>query len=114
MLVYGDREVGTMVEEICDADVRKNFEDAECGPDPFHPSDDECSSSDVNTVDDSLVESSNDDDEIKEVYADPPPPARMDQESRRVAQDRVNDNRCAAVEHCGMKSTPLHEKAQYA
>ena len=62
----------------------------------FHPSDDKCRSSDGDTVDDSSVESSDDDDEIEEVYADPPPPARMAQE-RRVAQDRVNDNRCATL-----------------
>ena len=141
MVVYDDKQVGAMVEEICGANVRTNFEDVECGPDPFHPSDDECSSSGIKSIDTSSVESSDDDDEIEEiyadpppppgrtaqdrmvaqessdgndeieeVYADPPPPARMVQE-RRVAQDRVNDNRCAAGEHCGMKTTPLHEKA---
>jgi len=121
IVVYDDREVGTMVEEICGATVCTNFEDETCGPDPFHPSDDECSSSDGDTVDDSLVESSDDDEEIEEVYADPPPPARMAEErtppparmaeERRMAQDMVNDSRCAAGEHCGMKGTPLNEKA---
>ena len=134
ILVYDNREVGTMVEEICGADVRTNFEGAECGPDPFHPSDDECSSSDGDT------ESSDDDEEIEELYADPPPPARKAEKrtppSARMAKERtppparmaeertppprmaekrtpppVNDNMCAAGEHCGMKSVPLHEKA---
>ena len=121
--MYDDREVGTMVEEICGAAVRTNFEDEECGPDPFHPSDDECSSSDGDT------ESSYDDEEIEELYADPPPPARKAEKktppSARMAEERtppprrtekrtpppVNDNMCAAGEHCGMKSVPLHEKA---
>ena len=55
-----------MVEEICGEVVRTNFEDVECGPDHMHPSDKECSS-DENV--------GNSDDEIKELYADPAPPA---------------------------------------
>ena len=44
-----------MVEEICGEVVRTHFEDAECGPDPMHASNNECSS-----VEDD--DSSNDDD----------------------------------------------------
>jgi hypothetical protein len=59
MVVYTDEEVGTMVEEICGEEVRTNFEDPECGQEPAFPSDDE---------------SSSDEDEVEEVYADHAPP----------------------------------------
>ena len=108
MVVFTDEQVGTMVEEICGEAVRTNFEDVECGPDPMHPSDEECSS-------DEDVGSS--DDEIEELYADPAPPARVRvQDVERVevlvdptppAREQVQDNRCAAGNLCGMKTTPL-------
>ena len=44
MVVFSDEQVGSMVEDICGEAVRANFEDVECGPDPIHPSDIECSS----------------------------------------------------------------------
>ena len=47
--------------------MRSNFEDVECGPDPMHPSAEECSSDD---------DAGSSDDEIEELYADPAPPAR--------------------------------------
>jgi hypothetical protein len=108
MVVFTDEQVGTMVEEICGEAVRTNFEDVECGPDPMHPSDEECSS-------DEDVGSS--DDEIEELYADPAPPARVRvQDVERIevivhptppARAQVQDNRCAAGNLCGMKTTPL-------
>ena len=55
-----------MVEEICGEVVRTNFEDAECGPNPMHPSDNECGS-----VED---DGGSADDEIEELYADPAAP----------------------------------------
>ena len=51
-----------MAEDICGEAVRTYFEDAECGPDPMHPSDTECSS-----IDD---DDSSDDDEIKEHFTE--------------------------------------------
>jgi hypothetical protein len=85
------------------------FLDAECGPDPTHPSDNECSS-----VED---DDSSDDDEIEELYADPAAPARgrvRDVERVEVVIDptppataQVQDNRCAADNLCGMKTAPL-------
>ena len=108
MVVFTDKDVGTMVEEICGEAVRSNFEDVECGQDPMHPSDEECSS-------DEDVGSS--DDEVEEFYADPAPPARARvQDVERVevvvdptppARAQVQDNRCAAGSLCGMKTTPL-------
>ena len=85
------------------------FLDAECGPDPTHPSDNECSS-----VED---DDSSDDDEIEELYADPAAPARgrvRDVERLEVVIDptppataQVQDNRCDADNLCGMKTAPL-------
>jgi len=68
MVVFTSEQVGLMVEEICGEVVRTYFEDAEYGPDPMHPSDNEC-----NSVED---DDSSDDDEIEELYADPAAPAR--------------------------------------
>ena len=108
IVVFTDEQVGTIVEEICGEAARSNFEDVVCGPDPMHPSDEECSS-------DEDVGSS--DDEIEELYADPDPPARARvQDVERVevmvdptlpARAQVQDNRCAAGNLCGMKTTPL-------
>ena len=93
---------------ICQ-NYEENFEDAECGPDPMHPSDTEYSS-----IEDGV---SSNDDEIKNLFAEPalPEEARaQDVESVEVVVDltppavsRVQDNRCAAVNRCGMKTTPL-------
>ena len=58
-----------MVEEICGEVLRSTFENVECGPDPMHPSDNECSS-----VED---DNSGDGDMIEELYADSAPPARV-------------------------------------
>ena len=97
-----------MVDDICGEAVRTNFEDAKCGPDPMHPSDIECSSMDNGD--------SSDDDETKELFAEPalPEKARVrDVESVEVVVDsppavsRVQDNRCAAGNLCRMKTTPL-------
>ena len=68
MVVFSDEQVGSMVEDICGEAVRANFEDAECGPDPMHPSDIECSS-----IEDG---DSSDDDEIKELFAEQVLPAK--------------------------------------
>ena len=57
-----------MVDDICGEAVRTNFEDAECGPDPMHPSDTECSS-----IEDG---DSSDDGEIKELFAEQVLPAK--------------------------------------
>ena len=62
MVVFSDEQVGSMVEDICGEAVRANFEDAECWPDPIHPSDTECSS--IENGD------SNNNDEIKELFAE--------------------------------------------
>jgi len=109
MVVFSDEQVGSMVEDICGEAVRANFEDAECGPDPMHPSDIECSS-----IEDG---DSSDDDEIKELFAEQVLPAKArvrDVESVAIVADstppavsQVKDNRCAAGKLCGMKTTPL-------
>ena len=127
MVVFTDKDVGTMVEEICGEAVCSNFEDVECGQDPMHPSDEECSS-------DEDVGIGSSDDEVEEFYADPAPPARarvQDVERVEVVVDptlparaqvqdnrcaagptppttaQVQDNRCAAGSLCGMTTTPL-------
>ena len=41
---FTNEQVGSLVEEICGEAVHTNFEDAECGIDPMHPSDIGCSS----------------------------------------------------------------------
>ena len=56
------------MEEIFGEVVRTDFEDADYGPDPMYPSNNECS----NVKDDD----SSDDDKIEELYADPTEPAR--------------------------------------
>ena len=74
----------------------------------MHPSDIECS----------IIEDgdSSDDDEIKELFAEQVLPAKArvrDVESVEVVVDsppavsRVQDNRCAAGNLCGMKAAPL-------
>ena len=75
----------------------------------MYPSDIECSS-----IED---DDSSDDDEIKELFAEPALPAKVrsrDVESVEVVVDstppdvsRVQDNRCAATNLCGTKTTPL-------
>ena len=59
MVVFSNEQVGSMVEDIYGEAVRTNFEDAEYGPDPMHPTDTECSSIEHGD--------SSDDDEIKEL-----------------------------------------------
>jgi len=119
MVVFTNEQVGTMVNEIYGKAVHSNFEDVECGPDPLHPSDDECSSNgndEVDGVEDGVVYSSGDD-AIKEVYADQAPPARARVQYDDIveviadpappATAQVQDRRCAAGEHCGMKTMQL-------
>ena len=109
MVILSNEQVGLMVEDICGEVVRTNFEDAECGLDPMHPSDIGCSS--MKDGD------SSDDDEIKELFAEPALPAKAkvwDVESAEVVADlspptvsRDQDNRCTAGNFCGTKKTPL-------
>ena len=111
MVVFSDEQVGLMVEDICGEAVRAHFEDAECGPDPMHPSDIDIECSSIEDVD------SSDDDEIKELFAEQVLPAKArvrDVESVAIVEDstppavsQVKDNRCAAGKLCGMKTTPL-------
>ena len=68
MVIFSNEQVGSMAEETCGEAARTDFEDAEYGPDPMHPSDNKCNS--VENDDNS------DDDEIEELYADPAAPAR--------------------------------------
>ena len=108
-MVFSNEQVGLMVEEICGEAVRANFEDAECGPDPMHPSDTECSS-----IEDG---DSSDDDEIKELFTEQalPEKARVrDIESVEIVIDstpravsQVQDIRCTAGNICGTKAPPL-------
>ena len=111
MVVFTNEQVGSMAEEIGGEVVRTNFEDAECGPNPIHPSDNECSS-----VED---DDKSNDDGIEEFYADPAAPARgraLGLDAKRVefvidptppATAHVQDSKCAADNHCGMKTAPL-------
>ena len=109
MVVFTNKQIGLMTEEICGEVVRTHFEDAGYGPDPMHPSDNECSS-----VED---DDSSDDDEIEELYANPAVPERgrpWDAERLEVVIDptppattQVQDNRCATDNLCGMKTAPL-------
>ena len=68
MVVFTNDQVGSTVEEVCGEVVHTNFEETGYGPDPMHPSDNECSS-----VDD---DDNSDDDEISELYTNPAAPAR--------------------------------------
>ena len=43
-MVFSNKQVGSMVEEICGEVVCTHFEDAGYGPDPMHQSDNKCSS----------------------------------------------------------------------
>ena len=43
-MVFSSEQVRSMVKGICGEVIHSNFEDAECGPDPMHPSDIGCSS----------------------------------------------------------------------
>ena len=109
MVDFSDEQVGSMVEDICGEAVRANFGDAEYGPDSMHPSDIECSSIEGGD--------SSDDDEIKELFAEQVLPAKArvrDVESVAIVADstppavsQVQDNRCAAGNLCGTKTTPL-------
>ena len=109
MIVFSDEQVGSMVEDMCSEAVHTNFEDAECVPDPMHPHDTECSS-----IEDS---DSSDVNEIKELFSEPDLPEKVrvrDIESVEVvidstppAESQVQDNRCAAGNLCGTKTTPL-------
>ena len=58
-----------MVKEIYDEAGRSTFEDVECRADPMYPRDNAC-----NSVED---DDNSDDEEIKELYANPGPSARM-------------------------------------
>ena len=98
-----------MVGGICGEEVRTNFEDPECGPDLMHPSDTKCSSTEDGD--------SSDDDEIKELFAEQAIPAKarvrgvesveIVVDSTLPAVSQVQDNRCAAGNLCGTKTTPL-------
>ena len=56
VVVWTDKEIGTMVEQLCGPEVRTNFDDVECGPDEHFPSGDECSSDEDTSSDDSVEE----------------------------------------------------------
>ena len=98
-----------MVEEIGGEMIRTHFEDAERGPAPMHPSDVACSSTEDGD--------SSDEDESKELFAEQALPAKarvrgvesvdivVDSTPPAVSQDQ--DNRRAAGNLCGTKTTPL-------
>ena len=56
MVVWTDKEIGTMVEQLCGPEVRTNFDGVECGPNEHFPSRDEYNSDEDTSSDDSVEE----------------------------------------------------------
>ena len=87
MVSYTQGQVGTLLETICGADVRTNFEELSCGPDPSPPSDDErryeedeefyyCSLSLADYIDIDAAEVLSEETHVDAVDEDPPNPKK--------------------------------------
>jgi len=88
-----------MVEEIFGKAVRLNFDDVECGPDPMHPSDNECISDED--------EDSSDDDDIEEFYADLVQSAKARVQDVEIVEVTVDHSLCQVECECRITGVQL-------